>query len=59
VPFKDGGREGFSVGTAKDSLGGKVKEEWIVVVELVQRSALVSGDETKSEVERERGWRNR
>jgi hypothetical protein len=54
VPFKHGGGEGFSTGTAKDSLGGKVKEEGVVVIELVQRSALVSSDETKSEVERER-----
>ena len=52
--FKDGHGEGFSSGTAEDSLGGKVKEKGVVVVELVQRSALISCDETKSEMKGER-----
>ena len=50
VLLKDRHREGFSVGATKDSLGGKVKEEGVVVVELIQCSALVSSDETESEM---------
>ena len=62
VLFKDRDREGFSVRATKGSLGGKVKEEGVVVVELVQYSALISCNETKSDrkrIEREReGWRD-
>ena len=48
VLFEHRDREGFSIGAAKDSLGGKVKKEGVVVVELIQRSALNISDETKS-----------
>ena len=54
VLLKDRDRERFSIGTTKDSLGGKVKEKGVVVVELIQRSTLVSCDETKSEEEGKR-----
>ena len=48
--FKHGDGEGFPSGTTEDSFGGKVKEKGVVVVEFVQRSALISCDETKSEM---------
>ena len=54
VLLKDRDRERFSIGTTKDSLGGKVKEKGVVVVELIQCSALVSCDKTKSEEEGKR-----
>ena len=48
--LEDRDRERFSSRTSEYSLGGKVKEEGVVVVEFVQCSTLSSCDETKPEV---------
>ena len=48
VLFEHRDREGFSIGATKYSLGGKVKKKGVIVVELVQCSALNISDETKS-----------
>ena len=57
--FEDRGGKGFAIWTAESSLGGKVKEKWVVVVELIERTTFFRCDETKSvgrgrEGERER-----
>ena len=51
--FEERDGEGFFSRSSEDSLGGKVKQKWVVVVEFIQCSTLSSCDETNPEGRRE------